>query len=169
MDTFRDMSMMLARSILTSSELVNNEGRKLRPHVGAGDQRLAGAKMEVNLRLEAMVRGICQQVWIDQAAVAANIEDRVREALAETSIEAEIARAVASEISRMRSWIVDKVQKRIEKLIDDAIDERIGKAPATLAKKITDKMWNAFANIKTERLNGSNVYGRYSAPRTKKK
>jgi hypothetical protein len=165
MDPFRETALMLARQVTGLDDLDRRA-----PHPGASDPRVAGAKMEINLRLESMVRGICQQVWVDSAAVASVVEARVREAVNESSIEAEIARAVQAELDFARRSIVDRVRKRIQDSIDRAIDERVGKAPATLAKKITDKMWDAFANVyKPPRLGGSNVYGRRGAPRSRSK
>ena len=137
-----------------------------KPHSGTGDSRLADARMTVDLRLESMVRGICQQIWVDSAAVAANAEAKVREALNQTNIEAEIDKAIAREMDNLRHWLNQKVSKRLNELVDRAIDERIGDAPRLLAKKITDKMWAAYTGRKPGK---SDIYGRGPYRRGKKR
>lgn len=167
MDPFRDTVSMLAHQVLGHLEYDRKTGEHFaKPHSGASDPRLAGAKMTIDLRLESMVRGICQQIWVDSAAVAANAEGKVREALSEANIDLEIAKAVKLEMDNMRSWIAERVRKRIYEAVDRAIDERIGGAPKLYAKRITDRMWTSYFGKPPGR---SNIYGRTRAPRTKKR
>jgi hypothetical protein len=158
-DPFREQSLMLARQVLGYKNPDDPS-----PHSAVGDPRVASAQLRVDVRLESMVRGICQQLWVDSAGIAANAEARVREALSQTNIEFEIAKEVKHQLDDMRRWITDRVRKRIEQLVDQAIDERIGQAPQLLAKKITGKMWSAFTGRSTGK---SDIYGRGRDKRAK--
>lgn len=142
----------LARAVLGMDDFNNPK-----PHPGTVAPELARAQMTIDLRLESMVRGICQQIWVDSAAVAANVEAKVREALNQTNIEREIDKAIEREMGNLRRWLAEKASKRLNELVDRAIDERIGDAPKLLAKKITDRMWAAYTGRKPGK---SDIYGR---------
>lgn len=144
MDPFRATTRMLAQQVLGHLDYDPLTGEPHpKPHSGAGDPRLAPARMHVHLELESMIRGICRQIWIDSAAVSANAEAQIREAVAKVDLEAEIARAVAAELGRARYDITSIVRKKIEALIDLGISDAIGDAPRKLANKIAGRMWDA--------------------------
>lgn len=149
----RDVVRTLARQVL---ELDRDPIHPLPAEIGHA---------EVRLDLRAMVHGISRHILISQAQIAAQVERKVKEAMTEEAIEQQIAEAVTEELARMRYDIIRRVKERIEKEVDRAIDERLGRGPAILAKKITDKMWATFSNVGRK----SNVYGRTDKPRSKKR
>jgi hypothetical protein len=146
-------AVMLARQVLGQHDYENP-----RPHSGTGDPRLADAQMRVDLHLESMVRGICRQVWIDSAAVAANVESQVREAAAKADVETEIAKAVAAEFARMRCEITNIVKRKVEGLIDLAVSDAVGDAPRKLANKIAGRMWDAVFGNEVRRKGWPSTY-----------
>lgn len=111
---------------------------------------------EVRLDMKAMVHGISQRIRLQTAALASQVEDKLRAAATEEAISRAIEVAVAEEVQRLHLNIARLAREFIDHKINQAMEEALGDGPAKLAKKLTRKLWDQITKIPTK----SDRYGR---------
>jgi hypothetical protein len=131
-----DMAYLLAQTIL------GLHGPDGRPHVRGADPKLASARVEVDVRMESMVRGMAQQIWMDAASIAASAEAAVREAVSKVNLEQVIKDTVANELARVRAELATTVQKRIAGIVESAVHDAVGREVAAEARAIAVASWH---------------------------
>ena len=124
--------------------------------------------MQVDVRLESMVRGIVRQVWVDSAAVTSVVEERVREAISQSNIEKVITETANREVALARERITRMVQDKIARFVEAGVDAALGDGPRKLANKIASRMWDrVFGDV--AKRGGTLAYrGSNRAPRRKR-
>lgn len=128
----RTVAEMLARQVLGAADY------KRDADVPAG---LTAAGVEVRIDMRGMVHGISRSIWMNSAAIAQRVEDQLREAATEASIDAVIAEAVQAELTHLRATIRERVRKVVEANVADAIERALGDGPRQMARTITNKLW----------------------------
>lgn len=123
---------MLARQVLAIDDY------------GRGADQVPGelGEVSVNVDLRAMVHGISRRVWMSQAQIAAQVEDKLKATLTEFNIGKIVAEAVAHEVAIMERDIERRVHDTIKHMVANAITEAVGKGPEILAKRIAEKTWD---------------------------
>lgn len=102
---------------------------------------------EVQIELRSMVRSITHKIFLDQAALAALIADKVAQAASTVSIEREVEKAVAEEVSLLRATIIRTVQDKVRLAIDHAVARELGTKPSEIARHITARLWATVAKM----------------------
>jgi hypothetical protein len=130
-----EMAYLLAQTIL------GLHGPDGKPHMRGADARLASGRVEVDIRMESMVRGMAQQIWMDAASIAASAEAAIREAVSKVDLEQVIKETVAAELARVRAELHDKVRREIDGLVGVAVHDAIGTKIAAEAKALAFSAW----------------------------
>lgn len=136
MDRDREnVATMLARQFLGLDDYHKQRLHEVPYELGEGM-----ATVEINLR--SMVQGISRQIWISSAAIATQVEAKLREAASEESL----AKAVAAEVKDVLATLRRDIREQVRKIVDDrirsAIADALGDTPQRLARKIATDMVN---------------------------
>ena len=105
---------------------------------------------EIRMDLRAMVHGISRNIRLHNAALASQVETKLREAVTDEAISRAVAQAVAEEVQRVYRDISRIAREFIDRKVATAMEEALGDGPAKLAKKLTRKLWEQITKIPTK-------------------
>lgn len=131
------MAYLLAETILGYRDY--ERGPKPLHHVAEA----ATGRVEVDIRIESMVRGMIDKFWLDAASLASAAEAAIREATKEVSIEKLVKETVAKQIALVQRDIEDRIRKRIDDLVTSVVYEQVEDALRIYARDKARMIWDS--------------------------
>lgn len=130
-----EMALRLAQLIIGMRDAERLEHR-------GPDARLASGLIEVDIRMESMVRTMVHEIWMDAGQLAASAEAAVREATAQVSIVKVVQDIVARQVAAVKIDLESKIAKRISEIVESAIADATGNGLRTYAQQVAEKLWD---------------------------
>lgn len=120
-------------------------------HVGLGVtlnlDHSTQARAEVSIRLEGMVSTIIEHIFLNHAALATMVSDKVKQAASTISIETEVEKAVAVELSKLQHTIEVMIRAEIQRAVANAVYASLGGFPNAIARAASEKVWSAVNKV----------------------
>lgn len=129
---------------LLAEQVLNLSGRE--PQARHPPHELTDARVHVELR--GMVHNLRKQIWIDHAAVAKAVGDKLEEAMSQESLEKIVAEEVAREVADIRRTIQQTIKKVITEQVSAEVRTQCGDFPQKLVAKLYRSMIDQFWSTK---------------------
>lgn len=130
---------LLARAVLEQDRVVLGVNPSL--------DRSTRGSAEVSIRLEGMVSTITEHIFLNHSALATMVSEKVKQAASTISIEAEVEKAVAVELSKLQHTIESMIRIEIKRAVDNAVYASLGGFPNAIARAASEKVWSAVNKV----------------------